>query len=185
MGKGIKAGGGAENLKAELQTQDTLISDILETIVGKSNGATATADTIIEGYSAYVGQELVTGTYQPINVPTLFGCSKYAVDKFTRDATAQANSVTLSHSLGQTPRFVFIYGNPQVDGVARYYLTNVCGVSNSGDVPYYSYSYVYGSGGRYGNYVSTEEGVITESTIKIPLAQVYQGNVEYTLVTMA
>lgn len=78
MGKGIKAGGGAENLKPELQAQDILIVDILENIMGKSSGATATENTILDGYSAYVGQELVTGKYLPhgnyvwrkgINVP--------------------------------------------------------------------------------------------------------------------
>lgn len=61
MGKGIKAGGGSENLKPELQAQDILIDDILTTIVGRSSGATATAETILEGYTAYVGKELVTG----------------------------------------------------------------------------------------------------------------------------
>lgn len=65
MGKGIKTGGSAENLKEELATQDTLIANLVETIVGKSNGATATENTILEGYSAYVGQELKTGTYLP------------------------------------------------------------------------------------------------------------------------
>ncbi len=79
MGKGIKTGGSAENLKEELKVQDTLINDIVEAIVGKSSGATATEDTILDGYSAYVGQELVTGKYLPqgnyawkkgFNVPT-------------------------------------------------------------------------------------------------------------------
>lgn len=61
MGKGIKMGGGAENLKNELQTQDSLIVQLAETMVGKATGATATEDTILEGYSAYVGQTLVKG----------------------------------------------------------------------------------------------------------------------------
>lgn len=68
MGKGIKAGGGSENLKPELQAQDILISDILETIIGKSSGATATAETILEGYTAYVGQELITGTAKGVTI---------------------------------------------------------------------------------------------------------------------
>lgn len=65
MGKGIKTGGSAENLKEELSTQDALIANLAELIVGKSNGATATEETILEGFSAYVGQKLVTGTYLP------------------------------------------------------------------------------------------------------------------------
>lgn len=68
MGKGIKAGGGSENLKPELQEQDVLISGILETIIGKSSGATATAETILEGYTAYVGQELVIGKAKGVTI---------------------------------------------------------------------------------------------------------------------
>ena len=68
MGQGIKAGGGSENLKPELQAQDILIDDILETIVGKSSGATATAETILEGYTAYVGKELVTGKAKGVTI---------------------------------------------------------------------------------------------------------------------
>lgn len=323
MGKGIKTGGSAENLKEELSAQDTLIANLAERIVGKSNGATATEDTILDGFSAYVGQKLITGKYLPhgnyvwkkgFNVPdeivdlqfswlsnnqvqlnrtgvpltdligwefiygvtitndlyfydrfdetsygysydegsgilksnsldyfntkksatynkkrytfpgyftveeyvvsndatkypnggmqdgywyelmedsgftlALFGCTKFAVDTFTRTADDYANTVTLSHSLGQKPKFVFIHGNPVADGSAKYYLIDVAGVSSIGDnkTPYYSYSYVYGSGGSYGNYVNEETGVITESTLKLPLLQVYQANVEYTLITMA
>jgi hypothetical protein len=65
MGKGIKTGGGAENLKEELSTQDVLITNIAERIIGKSNGATATEDTILDGFTAYVGQKLITGKYLP------------------------------------------------------------------------------------------------------------------------
>ena len=65
MGKGIKTGGSAENLKEELATQDTLIVDILETLLGKAGGGNATAGNILKGYSAYVGQTLVEGTVTP------------------------------------------------------------------------------------------------------------------------
>lgn len=185
MGQGIKAGGGSENLKPELQAQDILISNIFETIVGKSSGATATEDTILEGYSAYVGQELVSGKYLPH--PELFGYTKFAVDKFTRTTSEAANTVTLTHSLGEKPRFVFIYGNPTADGVAKYYLIRATGVCSPNDnsVPQFSYSYVYGSGGSFGNAATTTTASITTSTIVIPLQQVYQSNVEYTLITMA
>lgn len=58
-------GGGGENVKPEVDIQTPLIEDIKESLVGKATGANATADTILEGYSAYVGQELVVGTYNP------------------------------------------------------------------------------------------------------------------------
>ena len=58
-------GGSGENVKPEVDIQTPLIEDIKEILVGKATGANATEDTILEGYSAYVGQELVVGTYKP------------------------------------------------------------------------------------------------------------------------
>lgn len=54
-----------EDVTAEVTTQTPLIEDIKESLVGKATGANATEDTILEGYSAYVGQELVEGKYKP------------------------------------------------------------------------------------------------------------------------
>ena len=54
-----------ENIDSELDAQELSIADIKEALVGKVEGATATADTILEGYSAYVGQTLINGTYLP------------------------------------------------------------------------------------------------------------------------
>ena len=58
-------GGSGENVKPEVDIQTPLIEDIKESLVGKATGANATEDTILEGYSAYVGQELVEGKYKP------------------------------------------------------------------------------------------------------------------------
>lgn len=58
-------GGGSENLKTELTTQETLIDEIEAALVGKATGADATADKILSPYKAYVGRELITGTYVP------------------------------------------------------------------------------------------------------------------------
>ena len=60
-----RAGGGGETVTPEVQIQTPLIEDIKESLVGKATGANATEDTILEGYSAYVGQELVEGKYKP------------------------------------------------------------------------------------------------------------------------
>ena len=58
-------GGGSENLNAELTTQETLIEAIEEALVGKATGANATANKILKPYKAYVGKNLITGTYVP------------------------------------------------------------------------------------------------------------------------
>lgn len=58
-------GGGGENVSAEVAVQTPLIQQIREAIVGKATLANATADKIVKGFSAYVGQELVNGTLDP------------------------------------------------------------------------------------------------------------------------
>ena len=58
-----KAGGG-ENVTPEVTAQTPLVTEILESLVGKVTLANATAETILEGYSAYVGQELIKGTLE-------------------------------------------------------------------------------------------------------------------------
>lgn len=50
-----------ENLTSELTEQTALIEEIRTALVGKATIANATADKILEGYSAYVGRELVEG----------------------------------------------------------------------------------------------------------------------------
>ena len=50
-----------EDVTPEVTTQTPIIQNITEALVGKAQGATATADKILEGFSAYVGQELVNG----------------------------------------------------------------------------------------------------------------------------
>lgn len=59
-----------ENLTPELTNQAQLIQSIRESLAGKATLANATADKILEGYSAYVGQQLVTGS---LKLPTIDG----------------------------------------------------------------------------------------------------------------
>lgn len=56
-------GGGGEDVSKEVAIQTPLIQQIREMIVGKATDANATEDTIVKGYSAYVGQKLVNGGY--------------------------------------------------------------------------------------------------------------------------
>lgn len=65
MSVSVKNKGGGENVTPEVTEQTLLIEEILESLVGKVYGANATPDKILKGYSAYVGQELIVGTYDP------------------------------------------------------------------------------------------------------------------------
>ena len=60
-----RSGGGGEILYAELTTQESLIDAIEAALVGKATGANATADKILKPYKAYVGKNLIAGTYVP------------------------------------------------------------------------------------------------------------------------
>lgn len=62
-----RTGGGGENVTEEVNIQTPLIESIanMYRVVGRPEGATATADTILDGYTAYVDQTLVSGTYKP------------------------------------------------------------------------------------------------------------------------
>lgn len=59
----VHGGGGGEDVSEEVAVQTPLIQQIREMVVGKATDANATEDTIVKGYSAYVGQKLVNGGY--------------------------------------------------------------------------------------------------------------------------
>lgn len=59
-------GGGGENVKAEVEVQTPLVDQIMTALIGKvGDDANATAETILEGYKAWVQGEKVVGTYKP------------------------------------------------------------------------------------------------------------------------
>lgn len=62
-----RTGGGGENVTEEVNVQTPIVESIksMYQVVGKPSGATATADKILDGYTAYVDQTLVYGTYEP------------------------------------------------------------------------------------------------------------------------
>lgn len=70
-------GGGSENLNTELTAQETLIDAIEEALVGKATGANATADKILSPYKAYIGKNLITGTFKPQVVKVDFVVKDY------------------------------------------------------------------------------------------------------------
>lgn len=87
-----------ENLTEEMTAQETLIDDIKTALVGKVQGANATADKILAGYKAYVGRQLVEGTYEPLT----------GVDFGEITLSADSETVNVNHSLGVIPKFVIL-----------------------------------------------------------------------------
>lgn len=104
-----------EDVTPEVTAQTPLVTEILESLVGKATLANATPETILEGYSAYVGQQLVEGTLEDrsryIDMMKICGFRQMAVDTFTYQATTKITDVVLSHSLGEVPKFVMIIGD--------------------------------------------------------------------------
>lgn len=99
---------GGENVTPEVTAQTGLIDSIKTQLVGKATGANATADKILEGFSAWVNGQLVQGTAKegiPINS---FGYTKFSVDTFTPTTTIA--SLTVSHSLGEIPKIAVLWG---------------------------------------------------------------------------
>ena len=117
-----KCNTGGENLTTQLDNQDAIITEIeakvqsvssidmvgpvnaqtltieqiQESLTGKALGANATADKILQGYSAYVGQELINGTFKPSG---MYIWSKYELQKthtITQGSTLTSNLDGLS-----------------------------------------------------------------------------------------
>lgn len=218
-------GGGGENVTPEVQTQTPLIEDIKESLVGKATGANATEDTILEGYSAYVGQELVVGKYKPhglyvwkkltseggdfvdfvvndtetaypdggmqdgywyeknkdILTAEKLGYTKIAVDTFTLTSNASGTK-TVSHSLGDLPKFLFLLSDDTTDGYIRVYFCSYYGneamnikyYNNNGNVVIYDASSILNP-----TWNSTQLQIFATASTKLRAGQ------EYTLITMA
>ena len=92
----------AEDVTEEVNIQTPLITEILESLVGKATIANATPETILEGYSAYVGQQLVEGTMQTIAEE--LGYTEVTCGSITPTET---NSVmSIPHNLSKIPKLV-------------------------------------------------------------------------------
>ena len=87
---GVKKNGTMGDVTPEVTAQETLIDEIMTALVGKVQGANATADKILAGYKAYVGRQLVEGTYEPIDpvsaISQVFGMSKCTYGTITLSA---------------------------------------------------------------------------------------------------
>lgn len=175
-------GGGGENVTPEVTAQTPVITQILEGLVGKAQGANATADKILEGYSAYVGQELVEGTVKYVDVPALFGYTKMAVDEFTFASTTEARTITLTHSLGEKPKLFMVT------------------TDRTSDLPVSSFRFIIGDTLDWASFISVglykeinryndikTPGAVTatETTVNFNLYNDFGEGVNYKLISMA
>lgn len=190
---------GGENLNTQLTAQETLIQTITESLVGKATLANATADKILEGFCAYVGQQLVQGTLKLpekfADLKELLGLTKIAVDKFT-NATAGGSMSTLNHSLGEIPKCFMLFADTDTFGFdtaagsyTMYCLALFGGVSSGGsfrsglsyvtkDCPVSSHNPMAGS-------YSLKQGTVTASAFNMSGGLYCYAGCEYTLITLA
>ena len=92
--------GAVEDVTPEVTAQTPLVTQILEGLIGKAQGATATADKILEGYSAYVGQELLNGTAKQ---------GRLGIDFGELTTTAVSSLITIEHNLGVVPSHALLF----------------------------------------------------------------------------
>lgn len=173
-----------EDVTPEVTAQTPVITQILEGLVGKAQGANATADKILKGYSAYVGQELVEGTAKDVDVavPALFGYTKMAVDEFKFASTTEARTITLTHSLGEKPKLFMVT------------------TDRTSDLPVSSFRFIIGDTLDWATFISvgfykernkysdiTAPGAVTatETTVNFNLYNDFGAGVNYKLISMA
>ena len=179
-----------EDVTPEVNAQTPVITNILESLVGKVQGANATADKILEGYSAYVGQKLINGTAKDasnmVGLFQLLGFTKMAVDEFVsaNKVYVDSSGYSLKHSLGEVPKIIFLFSN--LNRKINYNKEIFCLITyaNATTYPFFLYSYdsetlstnnqVYASG-------------ITASNFKLFSNFTYSFSIgtKYTLITMA
>lgn len=63
----VKGFGGGENVKPEVDTQETLLEQMREIITGKQVGGNLVPEAVLEGYSGYYKGQLVNGTRPDIS----------------------------------------------------------------------------------------------------------------------
>lgn len=188
---------GGENLNAQLTAQETLIQTITESLVGKATLANATADKIIEGFCAYVGQQLIQGTAkdpsQFADLKGLLGFTKMAIDKFTpasRGYASSSKAYELSHSLGECPKIALLLSDVSRSGADNDVAFLMC----RAEYDIYTFFGYFRSGAlTYGNASSAAlypSGNSSTGSQKITLnasgaVYYFTAGTEYTLITLA
>lgn len=187
MSSFVKGGGGGENLKAEVAAQTDLIEQIREALVGKVTLANATPETILEGFCAYVGRELVEGTFDiEESMANMFGVSKVAVDKFVSASTLTTDTI-INHSLDRHPSVVILMkvGRDSIPSKGLLFVGGNC-EGYSGAWPR-SMAYVY-NGSQSDTSGSSRFSNINSNNITYTPSSgngILPAGIEYTLITMA
>lgn len=161
MSANVSNKGGGENITPEVTAQTSLVTEILESLVGKVTLANATPETILEGYSAYVGQQLVTGEMKPIE--KILGFTKCYISTVTFANAVSANSLIFTHGLGVPPEMFLIIADKMIydnvysensltvffgqninnNGENRGYAVSVAAYTNDADIKLYNNSNTY------------------------------------------
>nr|DAI79661.1 MAG TPA: hypothetical protein [Caudoviricetes sp.] len=178
---------GGENVTPEVTAQTGLIESIKTQLVGKATGANATADKILEGFSAWVNGQLVQGTAkdpsQFADLKSAGGFAKMAVDKFSFSSRKTCYGTSISHSLGTTPQIALLFcnrdsatANADVYFAATNSVCTLCYTRNTN------------ASAGYGGLSYAANGNVGGSSVMFKVGSsngYYIAGVEYTLITLA
>lgn len=182
-----------EDVTAEVEVQTPLVDQIMTALIGKvGDDANATAETILEGYKAWVQGEKVVGTYK-VNesigiIEKFFGCTEYTEDTFILSSNSSAYETKINHSLGKVPKLIFLYTEWNLpDSYIKYAMID--NTQELGTV----YAYLCVENSPYANYGFNVEGSFNNTRDKQPTSNSfylgstneYFSGIEYKVITMA
>ncbi len=177
---------GGENVTPEVTAQTGLIDSIKTQLVGKATGANATADKILEGFSAWVNGQLVQGTAkdpsQFADLKSAGGFTKMAVDKFSLTTDTIAQNIPITHSLGDIPLFILLLG-PVYTG--NYYIKSIYCIFNDAIGSMKPSLFVYSDSNFYKYNTNATRGADSVTLGEAGYNFKYAAGIEYTLITMA
>lgn len=167
------------NVIEEVKAQPDLVQAIIESLVGKVNGANATAEDIRLGKSAWVGQNLVEGTLEPIT----------GIDFGEVTLASSQSQLTVEHKLGVKPKLAIVVVGTNHNMVANdmfssfEYIDDVIHSNSSSDNMVGAENIIKDGGGYYytdGGYIQKEYRNITATDETITFAssnnKTYSGN---------
>ena len=121
--------------------------------------------------------------------PEMFGCTKMAVDTFTLSSTMEIKNYTISHSLGEIPKFMYVVAErlpTSYDGAIYNYVNtniNLDSITLYGKITYYS---INASNVNHIVETNANANSITANSFYINGSyNYYEANVKYTVITMA